>query len=171
MTSAERIGTTLSHQEPDRVPFMLPTILQGARELELSIEAYFSSAEHVVEGQLRLQEKLGHDALFGFMYAAQEIEAWGGETVFIDSGPPNAGEPPLERAQLDDLQPPDLEASPALQRVLRITEGLRARVGDDVPILGVAISPLSLPVLQLRTRPCWPRSTRTGSTSAPTAFT
>ena len=149
MTAAERVGTALSHQEPDRVPFLLPVILQGARELGLSIEAYFSRAENVVEGQLRLREKLGHDGLFGFMYTAQEVEAWGGETVFIDSGPPNAGEPPITRQQVEALEPPDIEACPALQRVLRIIEGLRARAGDDVPILGVALSPLSLPVLQL----------------------
>ena len=149
MTSAERVTTTLGHQEPDRVPFLLPTILQGSRELGLSIQEYFSRADNVVEGQLRMREKLGHDALFAFMYAAQEVEAWGGESIFIDDGPPNAGEPPLDLEGIESLEPPAIHGCPALRRVLRITERLKARVGDEVPILGVALSPLSLPVLQL----------------------
>ena len=148
MTSAERVTTTLGHQEPDRVPFLLPTILQGARELGLSIEDYFSRADDVVEGQLRLRARLGHDGLFAFMYAAQEVEAWGGETIFIDDGPPNAGEPPLDLARIQSLEPPDIDRCQASQRVLRITQRLRARVGDEAPILGVALSPLSMPVLQ-----------------------
>jgi len=149
MTSAQRVSTTLGHQEPDRVPFLLPTILQGARELGLSIQDYFSRADNVVEGQLRLHARLRHDALFAFMYAAQEVEAWGGETIFIDDGPPNAGEPPLDPERIGSLEPPAIEGCPALQRVLHIIERLRAKVGDEVPILGVALSPLSLPVLQL----------------------
>ena len=149
MSAIERVSTTLGHQEPDRVPFLLPTIVQGARELGLSIEDYFSRADNVVQGQLRLRHKLGHDGLFAFMYAAQEVEAWGGEVVYIDDGPPNAGQPPLSAAQIEQLEPPTIDGCPALLRVLRVTEQLRAAVGDQAPIFGVALSPLSLPVLQL----------------------
>ena len=37
MTSAQRVFTTLSHQEPDRVPLALNLVLRGARDLGLSI--------------------------------------------------------------------------------------------------------------------------------------
>ncbi len=150
MTPAERIGTTLGHSEPDRVPFLLPTILQGARELGLSIREYFSRADHVVEGQLRLRERYGHDALFGFMYASEELEPWGGETLFRDDGPPNAGAPVIRTPEdIAGLEPPDIDSSPALRRVLTVIERLRERVGDEVPIMGVAIAPFSLPVMQM----------------------
>ena len=149
MSAIERVSTTLGHQEPDRVPFLLPTIVQGARELGLSIEDYFSRADNVVQGQLRLRHKLGHDGLFGFMYAAQEVEAWGGSVIYREDGPPNAGAPPLKAAQISGLEPPDVSACPALCRVLEVIRALKQRVGDGAPILGVSISPFSLPVLQL----------------------
>ena len=60
MTSLQRVLTTLSHQEPDRVPFFLLATMHGARELGISIEEYFSSAENVVEGQLRLRARYRH---------------------------------------------------------------------------------------------------------------
>jgi uroporphyrinogen decarboxylase len=150
MTSSERIGTTLGHQEPDRVPFLLPTILQGARLLGLPIREYFSRAEYVVEGQLRLRQRYRHDALFGFMYASQELEAWGGETLFRGDGPPNGGAPVIRAPEeIERLAPPAVADSPILQRILAVIEQLRARVGDAVPIMGVSIAPFSLPVMQM----------------------
>jgi uroporphyrinogen decarboxylase len=47
------------------------------------------------------------------------------------------------------LQPPAIEDAPGLQRTLAATRGLKARVGDTVPIVGVAIAPFSLPVMQM----------------------
>ena len=150
MTSAQRVFTTLSHQEPDRVPLALNLVLRGARELGLGMREYFSDPAHVVEAQLRLQRKFGSDVLFGFFHAPIEYEAWGGEVVFTEDGPPNSGAPVLRPDEpLSTLQVPDLAASPGLLKVLRSIEGMKARVGDEVPILGVAISPFSLPVMQL----------------------
>ena len=88
MTSLERVLTTLGHQEPDRVPFFLLLTLHGAKELGLSIEAYFSNPDHVVEGQLRLRAKYRHDAIYNFYYAPVEVEAWGAEVIYVDDGPP-----------------------------------------------------------------------------------
>ncbi|MBM4354186.1 MAG: methylcobamide--CoM methyltransferase MtbA [Deltaproteobacteria bacterium] len=149
MTSAERLGTAMSHKEADRVPFLLPTIMQGARELGLTIEEYFAKAENVAEGQMRLLARYRHDGVFGFMYAAQEIEAFGGTTVFRDDGPANAGEPPVDWEDIPTLEPPRVDDCPALVRVLKIIELLASRLGGTVPILGVALSPYSLPTLQL----------------------
>jgi len=50
MKSLERVLTTLSHREPDRVPLFLLVTMHGAKELGLSIREYFSKAEYVVEG-------------------------------------------------------------------------------------------------------------------------
>jgi len=150
MTSTQRMGLALNHQEADRVPFLLPTVLQGARELGMSIREYFSSAAAVAEGQLRLRAKYGHDAVIGFMYGAVEVEAWGGEVIFRDNGPPNAGEPFLQTPeQLWRLTPPVIDEAPILRRVLEIIRRLKAHVGDDVPVMGSVISPFSLPVMQM----------------------
>lgn len=150
MNSLQRVLTTLSHREPDRVPMFLLANLHGAQELGLSIETYFSRAEHVVEGQMRLLARYGSDCLYGFFHAAIEHEAWGGEAIFRPDGPPNAGAPVLRNAeQIDRLEPPRVADCPGLQRVLQTQAALKARVGDTVPIIGVVMSPFSLPVMQM----------------------
>lgn len=150
MNSMQRTLTTLGQQEPDRVPLFLLTTEHGAKELGLSVEDYYAKASNVTEAQLRMQKKFRSDCLYGFYYASIEAEAWGGTTIFLPDGPPLCGEPVITRPeQIDALQPPDIAAAAGLQRVLETIRGLKAAVGDTVPIIGVAISPFSLPVMQM----------------------
>lgn len=149
-TSMQRVLTTMGHREPDRVPLFLLTTMHGAKELGLSIREYFSRAEHVVEGQMRLLAKYRSDCLNPFFYSSLEIEAFGGTTVFIDDGPPNAGEPIIRRGEdIDRLEPPRVAQAACLGRCLETVRRLKERVGDSVPILGIVIAPFSLPVMQM----------------------
>jgi uroporphyrinogen decarboxylase len=150
MTSLQRVLTTLGHAEPDRVPLFLLLSLHGARELGLSIRDYFADPQNVAEGQLRLRAKFGHDCLYSFFYAPIEIEAWGGEVIFRPDGPPNSGAPFIaDPEQIRGLKPPEIEKTPCLARVVRATQMMKARAGDDCPIIGVVMSPFSLPVMQM----------------------
>lgn len=150
MTSMQRVLTTLGHQEPDRVPFFLLLTMHGAKELGLPLQEYFGRAENIVEGQKRLRAKYQHDCFCNFFYAALETEAWGGETIFREDGPPNSDQPIISRPEdILDLQPPRIQDSPGLLKVLEATRQLKLLAGDEVPIIGVAISPLSLPVMQM----------------------
>jgi len=150
MNSMQRTLTALGQQEPDRVPFFLLTTLHGARELGLGIEDYFADARNVVEGQMRMLAKYSRDCLYPFFYAPIETEAWGGEVIFLEDGPPNTGQPFVSRAeQIDHLEPPRVREAPCLLKVLDAIQQLKARVGDTVPIIGVAVSPFSLPVMQM----------------------
>lgn len=154
MTPMQRTLTALSHREPDRVPLFLLHTLHGARTLGLSIEDYFQRAEQVAEGQLRLQRTFGGDCLYPFYYAALEAEAWGGSTLFQPDGPPLCGAPVLRTAQaIDTLRRPRIDAAAGLQRVLATIRQLKAEVGDTLPIIGVAIAPFSLPVMQMGFQP------------------
>jgi uroporphyrinogen decarboxylase len=149
-TSLQRVLTSLGHGEPDRVPFFLFPTLHGAKELGLTIREYFSRAEHVAEGQLRLQAKYRHDCVCPFFYAAIEVEAWGGEVVFHPDGPPNSGQPILRRYEdILKLSPPIVRKTPCLTKALEAARMLKARIGDAVPMIGVVISPFSLPVMQM----------------------
>jgi uroporphyrinogen decarboxylase len=123
--------------------------MHGARELGISIKEYFSKAENVVEGQLRMRTKYRNDCIYTFFYAPIEIEAWGGEVIYIDDGPANSGRPILRREDIKSLELPKIEESPRLQEVLRATEILNAKIGDDAPIIGVVMSPFALPVMQM----------------------
>lgn len=150
MTSLERVLTAIGRKEPDRVPFFLLATMHGAKELGLSIKDYFSRGEHVAEGQLRLRAKYGHDCLYAFFYAPVEIEAFGGEVIYTEDGPPNSGRPFLSRAgEIGKLRAPDIAGQPCLQKVLKAIRLMKKAVGDEAPIIGVAMSPFSLPVMQM----------------------
>jgi len=150
MTSMERVLTALSHREPDRVPLFLLLTMHGAKELGLSIRDYFAKAEQVVEGQLRLRAKYGHDCLYPLLYGAAEAEAFGGEVIWYEDGPPNSGQPVIRKPEdILGLTVPSVRETPCLRRMLEVISGLKARAGDTVPIIGVAIAPFSLPVMQM----------------------
>ena len=80
-----------------------------------------------------------------------EVEAWGGEVIYYEDGPPNSGIPFIRN--LDDIAkleaPSKLESIPALAKVLQSAQMLKRKVGDDVPIIGVVMSPFSVPVMQM----------------------
>lgn len=150
MTSLERVLTTLSHKEADRVPFFLPLTMHGAKELGLSIKDYFSRPDYVAEGQIRLQATYKYDFLYTFHYASVETEAWNGDVIYTDDGPPNAGAPFVRTAEdIAALDVPDVYQSGSLLKVLKTTELLKTRVGDSIPLVGVVMSPFSLPVMQM----------------------
>ena len=57
MTALERVMTVLRHEEPDCVPVCPVLLLQGAAELDMELEEYFSQGDYIAEGQMRLWEK------------------------------------------------------------------------------------------------------------------
>ena len=150
MTSLERVLTTLSHKEPDRVPFFLLLTLQGSRECGVPIIEYFSRPEMVARAQIRMQEMYGHDCLYNLYYLSLEIEAWGGNSTFYPEAPPTSGKPLISSfEEIASLEAPDVWESMQLGKVLKTTELLKQHSGNRIPIIGVAISPFSLPTIQM----------------------
>ncbi|NLJ41824.1 MAG: methylcobamide--CoM methyltransferase MtbA [Clostridiales bacterium] len=149
-TSMDRVLTTLNHREPDKVPLFLPLSVYGAKELGMDIKKYFSDPKNVIEAQIRMTKKYNNDCYYGFFYAAIEFSAWGGEIIFPKDSPPTAGEPVLKRnAVPGTIKPPDVGDSKSLLRVLETIQGLKERIGNSAPIIGVVISPTSLPIMQM----------------------
>ena len=149
MTSLERVLTAIGQKEADRVPYFLLLSLHGAKELEISIEEYFSSAKNVYDGQIKLREKYGHDCYYSFFYTPIEVEAFGADVIYSTDGPPNAGEPFLKASDIESLKAPSVKESECLKKVLEATEMLKKDAKDEVPIIGVVVSPFSLPVMQM----------------------
>jgi uroporphyrinogen decarboxylase len=146
----ERTMTAIGHKEPDRVPLFLLLSLYGAKELQIPIKEYFSKPELVAKAQLAMKEKYRNDCLYSLFYAPIEIEAFGGEVIFADDGPPNSGEPFLKSfEQITQLEIPEVKEIKCLQRVLEATELMKKSVGDETPIIGVVLSPFSLPIMQM----------------------
>lgn len=150
MTSMERVLTTLSHKEPDKIPLFLLLSAYGAKELGMTVKEYFSESKNIIEAQIRMTKKYNNDCYNGFTYAALEFEAWGGEVIFSDDGPPNAGEPIIKKnTNINNLNPPNIKESKGLLNALNVIEDLKRQTGDEIPIIGVVVSPSSLPVMQM----------------------
>ncbi|MCC3145957.1 uroporphyrinogen decarboxylase family protein [Halanaerobium sp. Z-7514] len=150
MNSMERVMTTINHQEPDRVPVFHLFSHYGAKEMGISIKKYFSNPDYVAKTQLHMGKKYSNDCLYTFFYAPIEIEAFGGEVIFAEDCPPNSGEPVIKSIeQIKKINPPKIQDSKCLHKVLKTTEMLKSFIGDKVPIIGVVMSPFSLPVMQL----------------------
>lgn len=150
MNSMERVMTAISYKEPDRVPIFQLLSTYGAKELGIPIRNYFSNPKYVVEAQLRMREKYSNDCIYTFFYAPIEIEAFGAEVVFIEDGPPISGEPFIKSIdQIKNIKIPEIKESIQLRSVLQATESLKKNVGEEVPIIGVVMSPFSLPVMQM----------------------
>lgn len=150
MTPMQRVLTALSHNEPDRVPMFLLLSLHGAKELGLSIKDYFSTGENVAEGQIRLQKKFQNDCYYTFFHAPLEIEAFGGEVIYSNDGPPNSGIPFIRNVeQIMQLEAPKISEAKMLHKVLEATKKLYIASAGNIPIIGVVMSPFSLPVMQM----------------------
>jgi len=149
-TSLDRVLKTLSFEEPDRVPLFLLLTLHGANELGLSIQEYFSKPENVVKGQLILRKKYNNDCIFPFFYAAIEIEAWGGDVLFFEDGPPNSGKPFIQDINtIPCLEPPDILETSCLNKAIEAIKLSNEKVEGEAPIIGVVISPFTIPIMQL----------------------
>jgi uroporphyrinogen decarboxylase len=150
MNSFERTMAAISHTEPDRVPLFLLLSLFGAKEMDVPVKSYFSKPENIVNTQLRMRDKYRNDCIYTFFYAPIEIEAFGGEVIFVDDGPPNSGEPFIKSFdQISKIEIPRISDTKCLKKVLEATALLKSEVGNETPIIGVVMSPFSLPVMQM----------------------
>ncbi|MDW7669037.1 MAG: uroporphyrinogen decarboxylase family protein [Bacillota bacterium] len=150
MNSFDRVMSSLSFKEPDRVPLFLLLSTYGAKEMKVSVKEYFSKWENIVDMQIKMKKKYNNDLVFTFFYAALEIEAMGGEVIFFPDGPPNSGEPILKSSKdIEEFEIPNIKNNIHLSKVLKATKALKSKLGDEVPIIGVVLSPFSLPVMQM----------------------
>lgn len=150
MSPKDRVFTAIEYKEPDRIPLSLGLTLRGAKLLDLSIKDYFQKPEHIVKAQMVLNEKFGNDTYSNFFTTALEYKAWGGEVIYFEDGPPNTGKPIIKTPDdIQNLHPPEIKESETLQNVIRATELLKDEIDNEYPILGVVISPFSLPIIQM----------------------
>ncbi len=150
MSSIERVLTTLGQKEPDRVPKFLLLTMHGAKELNISIKDYYSKSSNVIKGQQIVQKKYDNDCYYPFFYAAIETEAYGGEVIYVDDGPPNAGEPIIKNFDdISKMKIPDIKNTPCLIKVLETINTLNKDAKGEIPVIGVALSPFSAPIIQM----------------------
>ncbi|MEJ2749557.1 MAG: uroporphyrinogen decarboxylase family protein [Anaerolineae bacterium] len=152
MTSLERVLAAMTHKQPDRVPVFPILLLHGAAELGMELEQYFSRGVNWAEGQLKLRDKFGHDCVVGVPHVVQDITAFGAKVMYWKNGPPSPGGMVIHSWQdVDQLTVPDPYAVPELVETLKAIELLAKEVKGEVPIIGAAIAPFSLPSMLMGT--------------------
>lgn len=150
MTSRERINALINGSLPDRVPVFCTLLEQGAREMGMSIQEYYSRGEYVAEGQLKLRERYGYDQLWAYHYTALDAEILGSKrTIYSEDGPPNVGhliiqcEQDIEKLRVDDA----IFESPRFMEELKTLEILKREKGGECMILASVTGSQSLPSL------------------------
>ena len=121
-TAMQRLVAAINGESADRIPVFCNLIDQGARELGMSLKAYYSKGEYVAEGQLRMLEKYGHDNVWGLFYVGREAELLGcREIIFAENGPPNVEDFVIKsHADIAALQvPEDIGAHPLFEEELK----------------------------------------------------
>jgi uroporphyrinogen decarboxylase len=149
-TAMQRLVAAIQGESADRIPVFCNLIDQGARELGMSLKAYYSKGEYVAEGQLRMLEKYGHDNVWGLFYVGREAELLGcREIIFAENGPPNVVDFVIKsHADIGALQvPEDIGAHPLFEEELNCMRLLKNAVGGKHPICAYISSSMTLPAM------------------------
>lgn len=150
MNSVERVVTVMQGEIPDRVPIMGNLLEQGAKELGMTIEDYYSNGEYVAEGQLRLRDKYGYDNLSGFFYAGAEAQMLGcKKIIFSESGPPNVGHLIIQNEKdIENLQvPEDITELPVFKELAQCIRILKKEAEGQALVGSAVVSSFSLPAI------------------------
>jgi uroporphyrinogen decarboxylase len=146
MKPVERILAAAGLQPVDRAPVLPVLLQQGARMLETSLVEYFKNPARLAEGQARLIDRFGHDAVFAFPHIVQDTLPWGASISFHEDGPPSVNRMAIDRyEEIGDLRVPDPRTHPYLAHTLRAASDLARRYKGDRLIVGAVIGPFSLP--------------------------
>ena len=150
ITSMDRLVAAIRGEPSDRIPVFCNLIDQGAVELGMEPEEYFSRGDLVAEAQLRLREKYGHDNVWSLFYVGKEAELLGCQKIkFAPDGPPNVEDFVLRSwAQIPDLVvPADLTQHEAWTETGKCLATLKREIGGKVPLCAYITSTMTLPAL------------------------
>jgi uroporphyrinogen-III decarboxylase len=150
ITGMDRLVATINGTASDRVPVFCNLLDQGAKELGISLEEYYSHGEYVAEAQLKMREKYGHDNVWSLFYVGKEAELLGCKKIFFaEDGPPNVEDFVIKSC--DDIHkleiPDDPSAHQAFEEGLKCLRILREEVGGKYPICAYVTASMALPAL------------------------
>src|SRR3989339_589442 len=114
--SMERLVAALQGKPSDRIPVFCNLLDQGAKELGISLEEYYTNGALVAEAQLQMRERYGHDNVWSLFYVGKEAELLGCKKIrYAKDGPPNVEDYVIKSyADIDKLiVPKDITTHPA----------------------------------------------------------
>lgn len=150
ITGIERLNAAVKGEIIDRIPVFCNLVDQGAKELGMSLQEYYSKGEYVAEGQIRMRERYGYDNVWSLFYVGKEAELLGcPKILFAKDGPPNVQDFVIKTYEdIPKLQiPGNIADHPVFQEELNCLRLLREEVGGKYPIVAYVTSPMTLPAL------------------------
>lgn len=149
-TGMDRLRAALKGDVLDRIPVFCNMSDQGARELGMTPEEYFSRGANVAEAQLRMLWKYGYDNVWSLFYVGKEAELLGCRKIlYAKDGSPNVEDFVIKT--WDDVGklevPEDVSGHPAFAEELACLELLRADVGGKYPVCAYITATMTLPAL------------------------
>lgn len=152
MNSKERLVKAVTFQPVDRVPVIPIALSQSARLLNLDLPSYQKSGQHIADGQLKLLELLGHDAVFGIPHVVEDLVPWGSPLTYYQTGSPTLSKIVIRNFEdILTLKVPDPTNSAETKETLKATNILAKAVGHHTAVIGGLIAPFSLPSMLMGT--------------------
>lgn len=150
ITGMDRLVAAINGEKSDRIPVFCNLLDQGAKELGMSLEEYYSDGENVAKGQLLMREKYGYDNVWNLFYVGKEAEMLGCKNIrFVQDGPPNVEDFVIK--EYEDIRkleiPDDITTHPGFAETLKCTKILREKVGGKYPICAYLTAGFTLPAL------------------------
>jgi uroporphyrinogen decarboxylase len=150
ITGMDRLSAAIRGETADRIPVFCNLLDQGANELAVPLQEYYSSGKNVAEAQLYMLRKYGHDNVWSLFYVGKEAELLGCRKIsFASDGPPNVEHLVVQTP--DDIGklkvPEDVQTHPAFAEVRKCLDILRPEVGGKNPICAYVTATMTLPVL------------------------
>lgn len=142
MTGLERVGTTLSFKEPDRVP--CAPLLCGATHRFAGITyAEWSQGTNIdamVQGHVDALDMVGHDGVVMLLDLSVEAQAFGCEVIFpeFDTAHPNYDDNFIKNPKVDykKVQKVNPRKAQRMKAVIDLTSGLSKEIGKTHAIVG-----------------------------------
>jgi len=150
ITGMDRLVAAINGETSDRIPIFCNLIDQGAKELGLSIEEYYSNGEYVAEAQLKMRARYGYDNVWSLFYVGKEAELLGcNKIIYAPDGPPNVEDFVIKT--YDDVHkfqiPESISDHPKFQEQLKCMRILQREVGGKYPICAYISSSMTLPAM------------------------
>jgi uroporphyrinogen decarboxylase len=139
MNPKERVMAALEGRLPDRVPVFIMSRHFSLVRKNISFKTCLAdlSGEIYASAQADAWKAYGYDGVMDLEGVNAESEALGCVQAVYEDKSPAVVRPRIKRyEEQKDLQSPDFEKTPVLQRQFYVVKGLKNRLGDEVPVYG-----------------------------------
>lgn len=154
MNAKERLVRAVTFQPVDRVPVLPVALSQGSKLLNIDLPTYQKSGVHIANGQLKLLEKLEHDAVLGIPHVVEDLVPWGSPLTYYKNGSPILAKTVIHKVDdIPEIKVPDPTKSLETKETLKAINILAKQIGHHTAVIGGLIAPFSLPSMLMGTGP------------------